>query len=262
MAQKTIAARIKQIQHHLGVPADGLIGPTTLTAIENNLFSKNILKTIRKNTSLIVSQLGLKKLVAHEISSKTYYKKYLSNPTWPKGQSGVTIGIGYDLGYNSISQIRNDWSGKLAEADVEKLAVVSGLKGTAAKQVIKSIKDIEVPLEAAEQVFYGSTLSRYAKQTQKAYPGAEHLHPDAQAALLSLVYNRGTKMTGSSRKEMATIVPLVKQQDYAGIALQIKEMKRLWEGKNLDGLLKRRDDEAKLVRNASRTYSDEELVNV
>lgn len=260
--QNTITDRIKKIQKHLGIPVDGLIGPTTLTAIENHLFSKSVLKAVRKNTFLTVSRLGLKKLVSHEISSKSYYKKYLSHPTWPKGQSGVTIGIGYDLGYNSASQIREDWSGKLRDVDVERLTVVSGLKGTVAKQVVSRVKDIEVPLELAEEVFYESTLSRYSKQTQKAFPGAQDLHPDAQAALLSLVYNRGTKMTGSSRKEMAAIVPLVKQQDYAEIAVQIKAMKRLWEGKNLDGLLKRRDDEAKLVRNSDRAYDNEELVNV
>ena len=262
MAAQTITARIKKIQQHLGIQADGLIGPTTLTAIENQLFSKSELKKVRGNTSLTVSKSGLKKLVAHEISSKAYYKKFLSHPTWPQGQSGVTIGIGYDLGYNSVTQIREDWSGKLGEQAVERLTVVSGLKGEAAKQVIGGIKDIEVPLEVAEQVFYESTLPRYAKQTLKAYPEVEKLHPDAQVALLSLVYNRGTKMTGSSRKEMAAIVPLVKQQDYAEIAAQIKALKRLWKGKNLTGLIKRRDDEAKLVINANRAYESDELVYV
>ena len=67
---------------------------------------------------------------------------------------------------------------------------------------------------------------------------------------------------GESRKEMAEIKPLVEQQNYAGISQQIKSMKRLWEDKGLDGLLKRRDDEAKLIRQSDRTYEESEIVRI
>ena len=30
---------------------------------------------------------------------ENYYNKFLKNPSWPGEQSGVTIGVGYDLGY-------------------------------------------------------------------------------------------------------------------------------------------------------------------
>lgn len=50
------------------------------------------------------------------------------------------------------------------------------------------------------------------------------------------------------------------QQNYAGIAAEIISMKRFWQGKGLDGLLHRRDDEAKLVQGAKRSYLPEELV--
>ncbi len=63
----------------------------------------------------------------------------------------------------------------------------------------------------------------------------------------SIVYNRGSSMVGSSREEMRKIRDLVPLKDYQGIAQQIISMKRLWEGKGLDGLLKRRDAEAALV---------------
>ena len=41
---------------------------------------------------------------------QAYTKKY-RKPVWPKGQSGVTIGIGYDVGYASKPQLRADWGG-------------------------------------------------------------------------------------------------------------------------------------------------------
>jgi hypothetical protein len=39
---------------------------------------------------------------------QTYTKKY-RKPVWPKGHSGVTIGIGYDAGNASKPQLRADW---------------------------------------------------------------------------------------------------------------------------------------------------------
>lgn len=261
MAQDTITNRIQRIQRHLDVPDDGLIGPTTLTALENALFG-DPQETVA-DYSLTVSQNGLQMIVRHEISSlKSYYRKFLSHPTWPGGGSGVTIGIGYDLGYNSGTQIRKDWTGKISELDLEKLMVVAGLKGEAAKQVLNGVKSVIVPLESARSVFYGSTLGRYAAAALRVYPGVDGLFPDAQAGLLSLIYNRGTSLRGAKRSEMAAIKPLVASRDYAGIANQIQAMKRLWEGKGLDGLLKRRDDEVRLVARSDRDYVEAEQVRV
>lgn len=254
---KSVSKRIKRIQQFLGVPADGMVGPATLTAIEKKLF-----KETGAEASLTVSRKGLEQLVRHEISSPAYYRKFLSHPVFPGGQSGVTIGIGYDLGYCSADQVRKDWGRELSEGDIEKLVVVAGVKGEAAKAVLDGVSHVDVKLDSAERVFYQAILPRYATSSLKAYPGLDALFPDAQAALLSLVYNRGTRMTGDSRKEMKAIQPLVAQQDYSGIADQIIDMKRLWEGRNLDGLLKRRDDEARLVRTADRSYDDAELVHV
>jgi len=38
---------------------------------------------------------------------------------WPGGQSGITIGIGYDLGYIEAAVFRQDWSGCLSGADCD-----------------------------------------------------------------------------------------------------------------------------------------------
>ena len=54
-------------------------------------------------------------------------------------------------------------------------------------------------------------------------------------------------MTGDSRLEMRDIKLLVPKRDYRGIAEELRKMKRIWEGKGLDGLLARREAEAKLV---------------
>ena len=76
------------------------------------------------------------------------------------------------------------------------------------------------------------------------------LNDDTKGALVSVVYNRGNKLEGDSRAEMKAIVDLIAKQDYEGIAEQIEKSKRLWEGKGLDGLVKRRESEADLVRDS------------
>ncbi len=49
------------------------------------------------------------------------------------------------------------------------------------------------------------------------------------------------------RREMRAIRDAVAKGDLQEIAKQLRTMKRLWIGKKLDGLLKRRDAEADLV---------------
>lgn len=260
MQSTAITDRIMRIQRHLNLKADGIIGADTLTAIENGLFSKA--SQLSGPYSLTISRSGMEQLIDHEVVSKHYYNRYLKNPVWPGGSSGVTIGIGYDLGYNRSYQIEKDWAGKLSDTMLAKLVKVAGLKAAMAKAAISSLKTVEIDFDQASEVFSESTLPRYAEATLKAYPGVEDLYADAQAALLSLVYNRGTAMSGSRRKEMAAIRPLVQAKNYSGIAQEIINMKRLWLGKGLDGLLKRRDAEASMVLNSMRNYKQTELVRV
>jgi GH24 family phage-related lysozyme (muramidase) len=50
---------------------------------------------------------------------------------------------------------------------------------------------------------------------------------------------------------MRVIKMLVPDKQYSKIAAQLRSMKRIWEGKGLDGLLERRDAEASLVASCS-----------
>ena len=258
----TTQERIKKIQVRLGLEDDGIIGPATLTAIER-LLDDGTTEPIEA-PRLTCSKTGLRLIVTHEISSKAYYNRRLKNPIWPGGASGITIGIGYDLGYASIARMRREWSGNIPDSDIKALERVCGLKGEDARVKVNlvSIKSVTVPLESASQVFYLSSLPSYAAKCLKAYPGVEELPADAQAALLSLVFNRGTRKSGSTRREMKALEALVANADLDGIAAEILKMKRLWEGKGLDGLLRRREHEAALVKDSKRDYDPEELVQI
>jgi GH24 family phage-related lysozyme (muramidase) len=62
-----------------------------------------------------------------------------------------------------------------------------------------------------------------------------------------LIFNRGASLKGERRLEMRNIRSLIAKKDYSNIAKEIRKMKRIWVGKNLDGLIKRREDEAVLI---------------
>jgi len=254
--------RLKTIQSALGVEPDGVLGAVTLTALERRLKIAVAKRTLSQNAGLTLTAAGIQAIIDFEIGSKAYYESALQQPIWPGGDSGVTIGIGYDLGYQTRAQFQSDWAGYIHGRDVEKLSKSCGRKGRVASLYIRRFSRISIPYDAAFRVFVETSLPSYAEKTKQAFPGVEQLSPSAQAGLVSLVYNRGASLSGARRAEMLAIRDLVVSKDYAGIAQQIRNMKRLWQGRGLDGLLKRRDVEADLVEQGTKYFSENEVVYV
>jgi GH24 family phage-related lysozyme (muramidase) len=166
---------------------------------------------------------------------------------WPGAASGITLGIGYDLGFGTAEQFEQDWSEFLTSDEVARLKTAIGVSGQAARALAPQFSDITIKRADAVQVFKTRTLPLYSQRTEKAFAGVDQLPANAQGALVSLVFNRGTSMVGDKRKEMRAVRDAVAAGDLQEIANQIRAMKRLWVGKGLDGLLKRRDAEARLV---------------
>ena len=197
----------------------------------------------------MISRKAADLIIQHEIGGRNTYDKKYQKPMWAGGESGCTIGIGYDLGYNTEKQFLADWSGNLNLNFVNALRPLCGLKGEKVKGMIKGeVLNVRIPYNTAYEVFVKSSLPRYYALTKKIYPNMDLLNEDTQGALVSMVYNRGNKLEGDSRAEMRAIVDLIAHQDYEGIAEQIEKSKRLWEHKNLDGLVLRREAEADLIR--------------
>jgi GH24 family phage-related lysozyme (muramidase) len=169
---------------------------------------------------------------------------------WPGGDSGITIGVGYDLGFATEEQFEEDWSPFLTSDEIDRLKDVIGLAGEQARQRAADFRDIKIKRADAEQVFKERTLPLYSQRTEDAFPGLDQLPEKVQGALVSLVFNRGPGMNGDSRREMRAVRDAVANGDLQEIANQLRSMKRIWEGKGLDGLLRRRDAEADLVESA------------
>lgn len=166
-------------------------------------------------------------------------------PEWPGFASGVTVGVGYDCGYNSRAVILADWR-KLIGA--ERLAATAGITGQAAKPRALQVRDIVIKWGLASEVFDATTLTKFWQLTRRTFPGFDDLRPNAQAALLSLVFNRGASLAGPRRAEMRALTTLSPRADYPGMARQLRAMKKIWAGTDIErGMTRRRDAEAALM---------------
>lgn len=171
---------------------------------------------------------------------------------WPGGNSGITIGYGYDLGQVTEEEFKNDWAGRMPVEHRTALLEAIGCRGALAQSIAHKFP-FDVDRVAAMEVFKTKSLPKYIAMTQGAFPNCEKLPPDAAGALVSLVYNRGgsTNPYDPGRKEMRDIYNVlqdgVQEGDLQKIADAIRSMKRLWIGVGLNGLLRRRDAEAALV---------------
>jgi hypothetical protein len=161
----------------------------------------------------------------------------------------VTVGVGYDLGYKVPAEVVREWS-LLGDASARELASACGVRGVRAREVARGMRHIHVDWGIALRVFEEVTLPWWAARTREVFPGVESLGPDAQSALVSLVYNRGVAMSGDRRREMRAVARAVARGDVREAARQIRAMKRLWVGQGLEGLIKRREGEAALVENS------------
>ena len=198
----------------------------------------------------MISRKSVDLIIQQEIGGRNVYEKKYNKPTWAGGQSGLTIGIGFDCGYCTEKELFSTWK-DLNLNYLNALKRFCGIKGEAVKTMMKGeILNVRIPYNIAYEVFVKVSIPRYFNMTKLIYPQLETLNEDTQGALVSMVYNRGMKLEGDSRTEMKAIVDLVAKQDYEGIAEEIEKSKRLWENRGLDGLVLRREAEADLVRDS------------
>lgn len=209
-------------QQRHGLKGDGIVGPLTIPTLPDSQFANSISD---KAVALIMEFEGC-----------------AIHPEWPEGESGITIGYGYDLGYEGTLE---PWVGRLSADAISRLSATLGVTGRKAHAMLSAVRDVVIPSVAAKEVFEQHTLPTECEKTKAAFPGCELLHPDVFGALVSVVYNRGAGMAGDSRREMREIRDCVARMDVRGIGNEIRRMKRLWP--NVRGLQRRRDAEADMV---------------
>ncbi|HTJ83932.1 MAG TPA: hypothetical protein VL400_19570 [Polyangiaceae bacterium] len=199
--------------------------------------------------------------------------RYNPLPHWPGGASGLTIGMGYDLRYQSPAQLHSDWDGVLTPEQLARLEAyttqVKIVKGKQRKVVgpkptkaaLKAMADIEVRYKEGLKVFEDKILPRYREDAYRTFPGLKDMDPYTQASVIAMTYNRGTgydddpnRKRGESkakqRKRLARAKHFVEmkgaifRQDTVAISAILREMKA---ETSMKGVKNRREGEAKYL---------------
>lgn len=229
----------------------GLLSVDTSPDEERKLFEREHVPPLTMLLDIAqISSRAIDMIVAFEVSSEAAYDRLYVHPVWPKGNSGVTIGIGYDIGYVNADSLTKDWTTGIGANAVATLTHACGKTGTAASQILPQLQAVTVPFAVASSVFGQTDVPRYTARTLAALPpAAANLPPDCLGALVSLVYNRGASFNadGDRYREMRAIHDDIQQQNLKDIPAQLRSMKRLWASDpGMAGLVRRRELEAVL----------------
>jgi hypothetical protein len=190
-----------------------------------------------------ISDLGIKSIIGWECDGEAGYNQA---PEWPGEQSGVTIGIGYDLGMTPANEITQAWGPHVSAQDLEILVGLSGKTGERAQTLLPHVRHLNFSWEIAQAVFRNSTLPTHYARTLRIYPQTANIHGHCAGALVSVVFNRGPAISGERRSEMADIQKLLADNKLIAIPERFEAMQRLWP--NTAGLRRRRREEADLFR--------------
>lgn len=205
------------------------------------------------------SQAAVDLIVAEEVSSKDVYIKKYQRPEWPGLQSGITVGIGYDLGYSTKQRIAEDFAGHVPPAVIDAMQPCAGVVGASARNLLPSVRQqILVPWDAAMAVFETRDMPKWENTVLRACPNSENLPADCLGAIVSIAYNRGASFTksGDRYSEMRNIRTHIAAGEFEKVPAEIRHMKRLWDGSmgtRTTGLVGRREREAKLFEKGLRS---------
>lgn len=240
---------------------DGDFGPGTQAAVvEACAFVKRPLAThaddalialleTRPEPSPELTTPGVVFIGREEVSSPGAYRAKYRHPVWPPAPSGITIGIGYDLQFVTRAQFEADWGGVLPPATLARFHPTIGVPGSRA--LVDAVRDVDIPLPSAVDVFRRRMIPTHAARARAIYPSLDRLPPARRTALISLVFNRGTDLSGERRREMKQIQSLLADGGPGAldaVADQIDAMTRLWNPQTAQGLITRRRREAQLWR--------------
>jgi len=195
-----------------------------------------------------ISQSAVDLIVQEEVSSKAYYEKHYTHPEWPGGASGVTVGIGYDLGYATRTKISQDFRGKVSDAMLAVMQSCAGITGSSAAALLPKVRPhIVIPWNLAMDVFMNRDIPQWTTLVSKTLPNCGLLNPTCFGVLVSLAYNRGTGGFNSStdrNREMVAIKRHMISKQFSHIPAELRSMARIWP--KMKGLQARRKREADL----------------
>jgi peptidoglycan hydrolase-like protein with peptidoglycan-binding domain len=192
-------------------------------------------------------------IAREEVSGRAHYDAVVAAPSYPGGDSGITIGVGYDLRFEA-AHFAADWGDRLDGDSHAALVPWLGRQGSA--EAVAALGRLRIAWAAAWFVFTRRSLPAYVAEARAAFPNFDALPLLSRGALVSLAYNRGTAMqdgsgvqdgsTGDRRLEMRQIRDALAAGRPDQVPAALLAMQRLWP--TLRGLRDRRAREAALFQ--------------
>lgn len=238
--QRGLAEQRALEAQRLAVSRDEILGGLSRIATRRDGIPDDVLFLLYAARSGL--SLATLSLMAEFEAPRTIYERLGSTPRY-EARAGLVLGIEYSLRFVTAGQFRADWSGVLNEGDLNFLAGFVGLDRTPSDAEKARLSEIQVSYTDAIRVF-GATLPRVVELVRRIFPNADELHPDSLGALVSLVYNRGSAMSGERGREMRAIAEFMRSRRFFEIPGKIREMNRLWPQSS--SLQRRREAEAVL----------------
>lgn len=183
--------------------------------------------------NLPISLEAIEEIIFEEDSNEFYYNKVYQKPEWPGGASGITIALGYDLGYATPAKVHADFDGKVPISVISAMMHVVGLTGSHAHNALAQARQvITIPWSVALEVFLKRDMPMWIDTVRHTLPNTDKLGPTCLGVLVSLAYNRGASFNraGDRYREMRAIKSDMTTQHFADIPNQFRSMARLWTG--------------------------------
>jgi hypothetical protein len=207
-----------------------------------------------KAANLPIGLISIEEIIREEDSSENYFKAHYQHPEWPGGASGVTILLGFDLGYTTHDRLDALLKGKIPDAMLAACQSCVGITGTAAHDAMLRVRNaIDLPWSVALDVFLAHDMPLWIATVEKLLPNTTLLPPDCLGMLVSLAYNRGASFNnaGDRYREMRAIKADMATRNFKDIPNQFISMARLWPPNN--GVHGRRYREAAIFKAALAT---------
>ena len=172
---------------------------------------------------------------------------------WPGGLSGVTLDPGFDLGYNTSTDLYTYYTKPLNTHELQILEESIGIKGYQAKQIVLSGKynGISISEDQALEIF-PELLDSYWMALTHIWPeildGTDGVH----TAMLSLVYNRGV----SNSKVIIELNDSIRNKNWKEVGEKIMNMQ---QNHSLNGIRIRRRMEGKLILDSLNKKSEDKI---
>lgn len=200
-----------------------------------------------KAANIPIGLESFEEIISDEDTSELIYTERYRKPEWPGGMSGVTILLGYDLGYATHEKVDHDLGGKISPQMLVACQSCVGIRGLAAHIKMLEVHNlIDLPFTLALDIFLKNDIPSWLATNDRLLPNMIKLSPNRRGVLLSLSYNRGPtyNMQGDRYKEMRQIKSDMANEKFNDISTQLRSMARLWPVGN--GVHSRRFREAAL----------------